>query len=101
MGWRSLRKRLSSARISSSGVPMPTKPETHTVSSSRTNGDGFVGGNDLVLERHRLKFLSDQPLGDPGAEQGLRLAADEHADVSPGSGSSGVVLGCRLFAPEA
>ena len=86
-GCRVSRKRRSSARISSSGVPMPTKPETATVSPSRIDRDGFVGGDDLVLEHAagpRLGRARPASSAMPGPKQRLRLAAHEHADMAAG-----------------
>src|SRR5215218_3189845 len=101
------RKRRSMAAISSSGVPMPTKPETATVSPSRRIAAASSGETILfltarsspldprllLLRRLRLRLLAlGEPLGDPRPEQLLRAAADEDADMAAGQRQLGVVL---------
>src|ERR1700756_3756435 len=97
-GCRSFRKRRSKARISSSGVPMPTNPETHTVSPSRTMA--MASSAETILFVRVIRLLPfDEPLGDPGAEQGLRLATDEYAHVSTRQGELGIIV-CANFCPQ-
>ena len=48
------RKRCSSAAISASGVPMPTKPEQRDGVAVADQRDRLVGGDDLVAESWRL-----------------------------------------------
>ena len=93
-GWRSFRKRRSSARINSSGVPMPTKPDTHIVSPSRTMAIASSAETILFLSVIGSRPLG-QPVRDPGPEQGLRFAADEHADMAAGQRQFACSPGCR------
>src|SRR4051794_10600943 len=82
-GWRVSRKRRSSARISSSGVPMPTNPELHTVSPSRITATASSGETILLLNMpgsHVLVVLG-QPSRDAGTQEPLRFAAHEHAHM--------------------
>src|SRR5262249_60225929 len=96
VGWRSLRKRRSSARINSSGVPIPTKPETPPMSQSRMMAMASSAETILFLSIHSVSVR--EPLGDARAEQGLRLAADEDAHVAARQRQLGVVLGADLGA---
>src|SRR5215213_1922379 len=85
-GWRACRKRRSSARISSSGVPMPTKPEVQTVSPSRMTATASSAETILWVNMRggRILVVLGQPVRNAGAQQPLRLAADEHADMATG-----------------
>ena len=84
--------------ISSSGVPMPTKPETATVSPSRMTATASSGRNDLVCGHAPHAYgRSPSHSAIPGREA-LRLAADEHADVAAGQRELGVVVGADLAA---
>src|ERR1700730_2978846 len=94
-GCRSFRNRRSKPRISSSGVPMPTNPETHTVSPSRTMAIASSAETILFLRVIRLLPFGE-PLGDPGTEQSLRLAADEYAHVSAWQSELRIVAGTDL-----
>src|SRR5215207_5422046 len=82
-GCRAWRKRRSSARISSSGVPMPTNPELHTVSPSRISATASWAETILLVSmpRGRVVVVLGQPVGDAGTQQPLRLAAYEHAHM--------------------
>src|SRR5919201_3000512 len=97
-GCRSLRNRRSTARISSSGVPMPTKPDTHTVSRSRTMAIASSAETILFLRLIRLLPVGEPP-GDPRAEQGLELTAAKYADVSARQSELSVVT-CADFFPQ-
>src|SRR3954469_14531626 len=83
-GWRVSRKRRSSARISSSGVPMPTKPELHTVSPSRITATASSAETILLVSMPggRVVVVLGQPVGDARTQQLLRLAAHEHAHMT-------------------
>src|SRR5215211_7231817 len=70
---------------------MPTKPETHIVSPSRTMAIASSADTILFLSVIGLLPLG-KPFGDSGAEQGLRLAADEYADMSTRQWQLAVVL---------
>src|SRR3984893_8344050 len=94
-GCRSFRNRRSKPRISSSGVPMPTNPETHTVSPSRTMAIASSAETILFLRVIRLLPFGE-PLGDPGTEQRRRLAADEYAHVSAWQSELRIVAGTGL-----
>src|SRR4051812_32761038 len=84
-GWRMSRKRRSSARMSSSGVPMPTNPEVHTVSPSRITATASSGETILLasgMATGRVLVVLGQPVRDAGAQQPLRLATHEHAHMA-------------------
>src|SRR5215212_11228404 len=70
--------------MSSSGVPMPTKPETHTVSPSRITATASSAETILCVSmlRGRVLVVLGQPVGNAGAQQPLRLATDEHAHMA-------------------
>src|SRR3954471_1455004 len=93
-GWPAFKKRRSSARISSSGVPIPTKPEVQTVSPSRITATASSAETILFANMAvgPLGVGPGEPVRDPGAEQPLRPAADEHADVAAGQRQLLVVL---------
>src|SRR3954452_10735135 len=93
-GWRVSRKRRSRARISSSGVPMPTNPELHTVSPSRITATASWAETILLLNMpgSRVLVVLGQPGGDARTQEPLRLAADEHAHVPAGQRELLVVL---------
>src|SRR3954470_9039468 len=82
-GWRVSRNRRSRARISSPGVPMPTKPELHTVSPSRITAAASSGETILLLNTpgSRVLVVLGQPVGDARTQEPLRLAAHEHAHM--------------------
>src|SRR5215218_8339689 len=82
-GCRAWRKRRSSARISSSGVPMPTNPELDTVSPSRMTATASSAETILLVSmpRGRVVVVFSQPVRNAGAQQSLRLAAHEHAHM--------------------
>src|SRR5215207_7641305 len=82
-GCRTWRKRRSSARISSSGVPIPTKPELHTVSPSRMTATASWAETILLVSmpRGRVVVVLGQPVRNAGTQQPLRLAAHEHAHM--------------------
>src|SRR4051794_4245738 len=82
-GCRVSRKRRSRARISSSGVPMPTNPELHTVSPSRITATASSGETILLLNMpgSRVFVVLGQPVGDARTQKPLRLAAHEHAHM--------------------
>ncbi len=91
------RNRCSSAAISSSGVPLPTNPENATVSPSRTIARASAAETILFFTRSACAFeraieseimTACEPVDDAVAEDALRLAADEHADVAAGQGRS-------------
>src|SRR6516165_792385 len=91
-GCRSFRNRRSTARISSSGVPMPTNPDTLTVSPSRTMAIASSAETILFFSViHLLPF--GEPLGDARTEQSLRLAPDEYAHVPAWQGKLRIVAG--------
>src|SRR3954447_14738331 len=81
--WRVSRKRRSRARISSSGVPMPTNPELHTVSPSRITATASLAETILLLNMpgSRVLVVLGQPVGDARTQEPLRLAAHEHAHM--------------------
>src|SRR3954462_11786359 len=83
-GLLAARKRRSSARMSSSGVPMPTNPELHTVSPSRITATASSGETILCVSmlRSRIRVVLGQPVRNAGAQQPLRLAAHEHAHMA-------------------
>src|SRR4051812_19552107 len=92
-------KRSRSAISSSSGVPMPTKPETATVSPSRTSATASAADTILFLSMAGAALGPlRQPLRDARAEQPLRLAADEDADMPARQRKLGVVVGAELAA---
>src|SRR3954467_4473138 len=93
-GWRVSRKRRSSARISSSGVPMPTNPEVHTVSPSRITATASSGETILCVSmlRGRVLVVLGQPVRHAGTQEPLRLAAHEHAHMAAGQRKFLVVL---------
>src|SRR3954471_6212567 len=82
-GWRVSRKRRSSARMSSSGVPMPTNPELHTVSPSRITATASSAETILCVSmlRGRVLIVLGQPGRDAWTQEPLRLAAHEHAHM--------------------
>src|SRR4051794_2553131 len=83
-GLLAARKRRSRARISSSGVPMPTNPELHTVSPSRITATASSGETILCVSmlRSRVLVVLGQPVRNPGTQQPLRLTAHEHAHMT-------------------
>src|SRR3954468_14730891 len=82
-GLLAARKRRSRARISSSGVPMPTNPELHTVSPSRITAPASSGETILLLNMpgSRVCVVLGQPVGDARTQEPLRFAAHEHAHM--------------------
>src|SRR3954471_22450247 len=93
-GWPAFKKRRSSARMSSSGVPMPTNPELHTVSPSRITATASSAETILCvcMVRGRVVVVLGQPVRNAGAQQPLRLAAHEHAHMPAGQRELLVVL---------
>src|SRR3954470_23796596 len=93
-GWRVSRKRRSSARMSSSGVPMPTNPEVHTVSPPRITATASSGETILCVSmlRGRVLVVLGQPVRDARAQQPLRLAAHEHAHMAAGQRELLIIL---------
>src|SRR5215204_4663857 len=93
-GCRTWRKRRSSARISSSGVPMPTNPELHTVSPSRITAMASSAETILLVSMlgRRIRVVFSQPVRDAGTQQPLRLAAHEYAHMAAGKRKLLVVL---------
>src|SRR4051794_24207054 len=83
-GWPAFKKRRSSARISSSGVPIPTKPEVQTVSPSRTMAMASSAETILLANMRggRLSVVLGQPVRDAWTQQPLQLAAHEHAHMA-------------------
>src|SRR3954453_20768075 len=83
-GWPAFKKRRSSARISSSGVPIPTKPEVQTVSPSRITATTSSAETILLVSMPggRVVVVFGQPVRNAGAQQPLRLAAHEHAHMA-------------------
>src|SRR3954469_5753283 len=80
--------------MSSSGVPMPTNPEVHTVSPSRITATASSGETILCVSmlRSRVLVVLGQPVRNPGTQQPLRLTAHEHADMAAGQRQLLVVL---------
>ena len=75
-GSASSTKRLSKATISSSGVPIPTKPEQLTSSPVADQRDGLIGGDDL--SRFIPVFNRTRP---PAGSPCLRAAGRSRVDV--------------------
>src|SRR3954462_2889991 len=80
--------------MSSSGVPMPTNPEVHTVSPSRITATASSGETILCVSmlRGRVVVVLGQPVRDARAQHALRLAAHEHAHMAAGKRKLLVVL---------
>src|SRR3954453_9895383 len=69
--------------MSSSGVPMPTNPELHTVSPSRITATASSAETILCVSmlRGRVLVVLGQPVRDAWTQEPLRLAAHEHAHM--------------------
>src|SRR3954468_21344462 len=80
--------------MSSSGVPMPTNPEVHTVSPSRITATASSGETILLVSMlgGRVLVVLGQPVRDARTQQPLRLAAHEHAHMTAGQRKLLVVL---------
>src|SRR3954447_8721357 len=80
--------------MSSSGVPMPTNPEVHTVSPSRITATASSGETILCVSmlRGRVLVVLGQPVRDARAQQPLRLAAHEHAHMAAGQRELLIIL---------
>src|SRR4051812_43167718 len=80
--------------MSSSGVPMPTNPEVHTVSPSRITATASSGETILCVSmlRGRVVVVLGQPVRDARAQQPLRIAAHEHAHMAAGQRELLIVL---------
>src|SRR5262249_51840767 len=94
-GWCSRKNRCSIAISSSSGVPIPTNPDTDMVSPSRIIAIASSTETILFLSIMALLTLGE-PLGDAGAEKRLRFSADKYTDVPAGQGQLRVILGPDL-----
>src|ERR1700678_462310 len=93
-GSRVSRKRGSIAISTSSGVPMPTKPDIDTVSPFRMMA--AASAEEMILFRMAVSLSLGQPCGDTGRKQRLGPAADENPDMTARQRQLGVVLGADL-----